>query len=126
MMRAVLEESVTNKDRGAHWDAIIDGFAKLNTQRNAYVHGLWNVYMRPKQTSNSDPKRIEVYLRATFIEEDYVLGDARQIQLKELDDFAQDLGAFNARVNTSAVSQPKIDKEVERERASQGKLAPRP
>lgn len=41
VMRALLEKSDLNKDKGDEFDEIIDEFKKLNELRNKYVHSLW-------------------------------------------------------------------------------------
>lgn len=41
IMRSLLEESPSNKDKGPEYDAIISEFEAIGKERNKYVHGLW-------------------------------------------------------------------------------------
>ena len=41
LMRALLERSRLNKDKGVVYDEVLDEFKKLNDLRNRYVHGRW-------------------------------------------------------------------------------------
>lgn len=59
MMRAILEQSPINRNKGAIYDAIIDEFESLNKARNNYVHGLWwthesgRMFLHPASTSET-------------------------------------------------------------------------
>lgn len=123
MMRAALEESIINKDRNENWDAIIDKFARLNAQRNKYVHGLWDVYVGQKIPAGiPDPDTIRVFLRPTSIEEnDFLFGEATEVELKELDDLAQDIGAFVGYATRFSAQEPLAERLRKREQASQKK-----
>jgi hypothetical protein len=41
IMRALLEDAPQNVNMGSEFDAVLDEFSSLNSQRNKYVHGLW-------------------------------------------------------------------------------------
>jgi hypothetical protein len=55
IIRSLLEESPHNKDKGAEFDAIIDEFASLTSERNNYVHGLWYTNEATLKVSRADP-----------------------------------------------------------------------
>jgi hypothetical protein len=44
VMRALLEHSPINKDKGQEFDDIIDLFVEVKKRRNAYAHGLWSTH----------------------------------------------------------------------------------
>jgi hypothetical protein len=46
VMRAMLEHSRINRDKGQEFDDIIDLFAEVKRARNAYAHGLWRTHVK--------------------------------------------------------------------------------
>lgn len=44
IMRAMLEHSHSNTDKGQEFDEVIDLFVEVKNARNAYVHGLWETH----------------------------------------------------------------------------------
>ena len=44
VLRALLERSPINKDRGREFDEIIDLFVEIKKKRHNYAHGLWSTH----------------------------------------------------------------------------------
>ena len=59
IMRSLLQEAQSNKNKDSTWDAFIDDFASISGSRSDYAHGLWwthdsgNIFLEPPDPSIS-------------------------------------------------------------------------
>jgi hypothetical protein len=61
VMKALLEESPLNSEKGSFYDEILDEFLSLNSQRNAFVHGLWSTHDHTKRMFLSERSSDELH-----------------------------------------------------------------
>jgi hypothetical protein len=74
VMRALLERSPINREKGKEFDEIIDLFVEVKNKRNAYAHGLWQTHSSGR-CFLSEPSADEF---PSFLEQ-------REIKTKELE-----------------------------------------
>jgi hypothetical protein len=86
VMRELLQKARHNMGIGGEYDEIIDEFAKLNTLRNKYVHGLWWTH------SNGDT-HLQLDNSVFFTHVEY-----RKVTEKELEGFLIRLNTLWSRV----------------------------
>jgi hypothetical protein len=85
-MRTLLQRSRTNKGKGAEFDQILDEFEKVNSLRNAYIHGRWWTHESGDTYLQSDNSLPSTHARY------------RKVTTKELEAFHTRLGTLAARI----------------------------
>lgn len=89
IMLALLQRSKINLDKDSYYDNILDEFAKLNKNRNSYVHGMW--YTRPPFPTG------DVFLSEESVDDHHWL-EARPVPYKEIEQVMLRMTRLNTKV----------------------------